>query len=377
MNLARSGFGRWTVIDNDRLMPHNLVRHELTGDAVGHFKAHCLIDYANSLTDGEASFDALTVDFLEPSVLAEKVAGKLAQATLILDISASVAVARNLAQRPDSHARRVSVFLNPNGEDLVLLAEDTQRTARLDSLEMQYYRALARSPELDGHYRSSSRSRYGQSCRDTTTVIPQDLVALHGGIASRSVKQMAWTPNSRITIWHSREDGSVRRIDVVPAPTLIHQIGNWTLCTDAWLTHKLTTLRENPNSRMETGGVLLGCFDLDQKVVYLIDTIPSPPDSEEWPTLYIRGSRGLERAVKEASQKTDGMLEYIGEWHSHPDGCSTAPSEDDLEGFSLLTELMGQDGLPAVIMIVGQGGNSSCFVGIMSRLECLLPKVPQ
>jgi hypothetical protein len=63
---------------------------------------------------------------------------------------------------------------------------------------------------------------------------------------------------------------------------------------------------------------------------------------------------------------TLGMLQYVGEWHSHPDGCSTNPSNDDLKVFSWLTEHMIGDGLPAVMAIVGEAGDISWFVGSMA-----------
>ncbi len=121
--------------------------------------------------------------------------------------------------------------------------------------------------------------------------------------------------------------------------------------------------------------MLLGSFDLDRRLVYIVDTIPSPPDSQEWPTLYIRGCRGLRAKIDEIADRTDGMLEYIGEWHSHPTGCTTAPSSDDLQVFTWLTELMNVEGLPALMMIVGDGGHSSCYIGQMLRSESLLPGV--
>ena len=53
--------------------------------------------------------------------------------------------------------------------------------------------------------------------------------------------------------------------------------------------------------------------------LYVIDTIHSPADSKEKPTLYIRGCEGLEERVAAISAEAAGELEYIGEWHSHPD----------------------------------------------------------
>jgi len=104
-----------------------------------------------------------------------------------------------------------------------------------------------------------------------------------------------------------------------------------------------------------------------------VDTIPSPPDSEEWPTLYIRGCKGLEHQVKSIHKRTDGMLHYIGEWHSHPDQCSTLPSDDDMQVFAWLTERMNADGFPALMMIAGQGGAVNCFLGKIENTENVFP----
>jgi proteasome lid subunit RPN8/RPN11 len=112
----------------------------------------------------------------------------------------------------------------------------------------------------------------------------------------------------------------------------------------------------------ETGGVLLGSWDLMRGIVYVVATIPSPDDSEEWPTSYIRGCSGLEAAVRSAEARTGSQLQYVGEWHSHPDGHSTDPSEEDRELFALLDLYTHQDGNPPVMLIVGDL-DSGWFVG--------------
>jgi integrative and conjugative element protein (TIGR02256 family) len=138
-------------------------------------------------------------------------------------------------------------------------------------------------------------------------------------------------------------------------------LGQWRLRTDDNLLARLFALRADrlPN---ETGGVFIGAFDLERKVVYIADFIPSPPDSKEWPVLYIRGCKGLSERFQEIDQATGGMVQYVGEWHSHPNGCSTSPSADDRKVFQWLREHMHMDGLPPVMAIVGQGGNVRWFV---------------
>jgi len=373
MNLAKSGFGKWILIDDDRLMPHNVARHALGGCFVGGGKALSIAFESNALVDDGNWFSAIPANVLSPGKYVEDVAKALVSANMILDMSASVTVARYLALDINSEARRVSLFLTPTGRDLVMLAEDCKRSLKLDSLEMQYYRAVYSTDLLEGHLETQGgRRRYGQSCRDITSTLPQDLVALHAAIGSRAVRNSATSDGAVISIWRAEEDGSVRRIDVSPEKEVRYKLANWTISIDERLSRKLSMLRTNklPN---ETGGVLLGSFDLERNIVYIVDTIPSPPDSKEWPTVYIRGCRGLRKRVEEISLATKGIVDYVGEWHSHPLGARTAPSSDDLQVFAWITEHMGRSGLPALMMIIGDPGRSSCFIGEIKQAENLIP----
>lgn len=186
MNLARSGFGTWTIIDHDRLMSHNIARHALNGTFIGTNKAEAIAFVANSIIGDTDLASPLPVDVLSPSRRSEDLPTAFRNTEVILDMSTSIAVARKLLYDDvDSDARRMSLFMTPSGHDLVLLAEDKNRTMQIDALEMQYYRAVANNKALDKHFHSSGqRNRYGQSCRDITSTLPQDLVALHAAIGA-------------------------------------------------------------------------------------------------------------------------------------------------------------------------------------------------
>lgn len=67
-----------------------------------------------------------------------------------------------------------------------------------------------------------------------------------------------------------------------------------------------------------------------------------------------RGTAGLAQAVQEASQRTAGIVGYVGEWHSHPRGHSASPSRDDLVQLVEISLGMHGDGLPALQLIVGE-----------------------
>lgn len=81
-----------------------------------------------------------------------------------------------------------------------------------------------------------------------------------------------------------------------------------------------------------------------------------------WPDLYIRGCRGLARQVKDVFEKSDGTLQYIGQWHSHPDGYSTSPSTDDHKVFDWIKQRVEREGYPPVMLIAGESGVLNCFL---------------
>lgn len=106
---------------------------------------------------------------------------------------------------------------------------------------------------------------------------------------------------------------------------------------------------------------------MQRKIVYVVDTIPSPPDSVEWPTVYIRGCRGLKKKVEKIKEITAHMLDYVGEWHSHP-GCGTIPSIDDIKAISLLAENMSLCGQPALTMIASDFEHA-WYIGHMKSFD--------
>jgi proteasome lid subunit RPN8/RPN11 len=366
--LAQSGFGTWCVIDKDILLPHNVARHVLNNRAVGFPKALPVASELRSFYNEDGELNWIEADLLRPGIKQDQVDKELAKAKLVLDLAASIPVSRHLTHDVQSNGRRVATFLNPRGTDLVLLVEDAERKIELDCLEMQYYRAICQTAELAKHLaHPEGRLRYARSCRDVSSKIPNHAVVMHAAIAAKAVRQAVQTENADIRIWTSDpETLDVRHIRVPVSPAKRNRLGDWTLVVDDRLTTHIAELRLGKLPR-ETGGVIIGAQDLARKIVYIVDTIASPPDSEEWPTLYIRGKKGLKPQVDAIQEMTGGQLEYVGEWHSHPAGCPCRPSEDDLKVFGWLTKNMDAAGLPALMGIAGDGGYTEWYLGRMLR----------
>jgi Prokaryotic homologs of the JAB domain len=290
-----------------------------------------------------SSRDALTLD-----------AAQLTGSVAIFDFSASLPVSRYLAHLRGLFTRCASIFITPEGHGLVILMEDKSRHVTVDWLEMLQYREVLHNALAVGTLTVGTHRRYGNGCRDISAVLSQDDVALWASTASRSLKYLIHSEDASLMLW--RRDaltGSVQSGIVSPNPHFSVKMDTWTVVYDDWLCQKLSSLRLSklPN---ETGGVLLGHFDVHYSFCYLIDALPSPVDSVEWPTAYYRGVAGLRDAVLSIEEKTLGHVTYVGEWHSHPHGVSANPSSDDLKAHLWLQEYMNAESLPAVMVIIGE-----------------------
>ncbi|WP_157442908.1 ThiF family adenylyltransferase [Deinococcus misasensis] len=352
-NLTRAGFGRWGAVDDDVFMPHNAARHLLTAIHTGQSKAAEVAGVLNRNFDDQDLVRPFHENiFATPTPELQQA---LQEARVIVDFSASVAAARHLALNVQSPARRVSVFLSPSGRDLVVLAEDEGRTFTLDQLEVQYYQWLWDNEDLHDHLqRPDDLLWYGTGCRDVSSRLPQDLVALHSATASRVLKGILKGKEAGIFLWRaSPETGEVTRLTLTPEVPLKYRTGGWTLQVSPTALQKMQALR-SADLPGETGGTLIGTRDLPRKTLYVTGVLGAPEDSQKALKTFIRGSRKLLFTYERIRQVTLRNLTYLGEWHSHPDGVPARPSLDDIMMFTWLQEQLGVEGFPALMGIVGQ-----------------------
>lgn len=350
---ARCGFGRWHLIDRDIFLPHNAVRHVLGGDCSGMSKASALRYFVNNLVPGNPVCHDLVVDVKEPSNLEEAFNEALSGVDLILDMSASIAVARQLCEHP-SEQRRASLFLNPSGKDVVLLLESYDRTVSLWDLEANYYRALVTVSNLGEHLSDGEgHVRYGNGCRDLTARISADQVSTLSGIALRQLIRRVKDDDASAAIWRSDlQTGEVRAIQFETSLGIAITLGNWRIRWSSVLIEGLVQQRID-NCPNETGGILLGIVDFEHRVIVVAADIPAPEDSTKRPHFFERGVTGLGTHLRDVEERSAGQLRYIGEWHSHPDGTEAYPSSDDEQVFERLSEIFYQASEPYIMAIIG------------------------
>lgn len=356
LNLARQGFGKWHIVDPDFVLPHNLARHALFSGHLGLNKAAALSAEINGiLNSGEISVP-YPIDFLQDAHdgLTPLVKEAMSKSDLIIDFSTSRAVTRFLSVSEDK-GRKVCVFISASGRHLVILVEGDDKSINLEDLNYQLAAEITGRPEFETMYSVNPEfATFTGSCRDVAVKLPQDTVGAFAGIAAGFIKSLLSHARPQVAVWEQDLESLSYSKHVLPTSNIrCYEAGEWIvrISERAICDMKEYRVSHLPN---ETGGVLLGAFDTARKIIYIVRVIPSPIDSVEWPTSYIRGVSGLRKSVEEDRKITRNELDYVGEWHSHPEGIDTAPSRLDLQAHTILTELMSMDGLPSLMLIVGE-----------------------
>jgi len=312
--LTREGRHSWTVADDDWLRPHNLARHVLGQSQVGQPKARALAAMLSDLSRVQAK--PIVCDVLRPADQLQALQEAAADADVILDAPASVAVSRRLADWDHAKARRVSAFFNPAGDAVVLLAEDAARSIPLDALEAQYYRLVLSSEALSAHLAPPPEGfRYAGSCRAVSARIPESRVSVLSGLAAAGISAALAGEQAVLGTWSLQPDGGVAVALAAPSRLRRETLAGWTVLLDDDLAAEVRSRREEALPS-ETGGVLVGTVDMQRRVIAAVNALPPPPDSSGDATMFTRGTEGLRDQLDTISRRTGGMVRYIGEWHT-------------------------------------------------------------
>ncbi|MEJ8629511.1 Mov34/MPN/PAD-1 family protein [Sphingomonas sp. I4] len=331
VNATRAGLGTWTIIDDDIVLPHNTVRQTQTNWAVGHAKAQVLAFEADAIL-AEGGNDLIMADVLRVGAETGRIAAALREADLVVDFSASPAVVGHLADQ--ELGRASSFFFGPDGSDLVALDEGNGRSVLLDEIEAQYFLAVAACPALDGHLAAARRGliRYANACQDLSRPLPPWQVHMLSGLAAGRLPSFLEEAAPSAWVWRLDPDtGSVLPLRLDVQPTSRFSSDTLRVSISAGVVGAIRAYR-NEAAPNETGGILIGTFDLVRNILHVVAALPAPPDSRQAPTYFVRGAENLRPLVNDLGKATAGRLQYVGEWHSHPDGSAARPSRDD-EGY--------------------------------------------
>ncbi len=354
--LSQQGYGRWTFVDNDRLLPHNLARHPLPYVFIGRPKANSLAVYVNNLLRNGEFATAIACNAIQPGHNKAAFDAAIADTGIILDTSASIPVARHLAIDSGTTAPIMSAFFNPTATDLVVIWEGAERCVRLDDCEMTYYTSLVAIEALAGHLSMpNDMVVHGTACREPSARMPQSRIIRLAGMAADTLRKVEDQKAPRISIWRDQDDSLIKVFEVEPPPFKSTAVRGWEVRYSRGVIYKLQAMRAEAGD-IETGGVLVGSWDRRRKIVYVAELTGPPPDSKQDATGFVRGIRGLRAIMQKVRSSTLGHLGYVGEWHSHPKHHAANLSADDRVFLREMKERTLLEDAPALMLVAGEDG---------------------
>ena len=120
----------------------------------------------------------------------------------------------------------------------------------------------------------------------------------------------------------------------------------------------------------ETGGILLGKFSRKKKIIE-VDEIYEIKANNSSCVTYRRNVDIAQKIIDRRWKETKGLLNYVGEWHTHPK-MTALPSQTDI---LTLTEIIlkTESILPGTIMIiVGKNDELTITVGNRESIQSFL-----
>lgn len=367
LHLGRAGHDDLTVVDNDLLLHHNLVRHALSADDLWQNKATALREAVRSLfplDSGQLRIEAFDQNALE--LIYGSSRSTLENHNLIVDATASNTVLSALSDCALPVSTRVTrCEIADEGRLGIWLCEGVGHSPRIDDLRALLYTYARKDTNVSDWLKSFRHQRteadeslleeiqLGVSCGSSTLRLSDEVVSFYAAAMTMALRSQPEGGEIGLA-WHklsAEQPFGSRRVRVGPTQVLTaEEAPEWEVRllepAAAFMRDMLT--RDLPN---ETGGILLGQIDTKRHIIYVTEALGPPADSEKRPYRFKKGTRGVSEEIEKVVEETGSLITYIGEWHTHPMG-GTSLSPTDSETVAKLRSELDKVKWPTHVMIV-------------------------
>lgn len=115
---------------------------------------------------------------------------------------------------------------------------------------------------------------------------------------------------------------------------------------------------------LETGGILLGKVSIDYSEYIITNACEISSSLMRTPTLFIRDYKKAQEVINNLWKNSNGIINYLGEWHTHPNMMG-APSSIDIKTISNIYFKIEKEIEKLFLVIIG--GNKDIFIGVQEN----------
>jgi integrative and conjugative element protein (TIGR02256 family) len=368
LHLARSGESSIHFVDRSSFSPHNLIRHGLLSESIGKYKAEELSEQVNKIFTSEnvqkSSFDNRSIT----NLLSEQ-PNFLKSFKTVIDATASGSVFNLLSQ---AELQKGSNFtkceIANDGSFGLAFFEGRARNPRIDDLLLSLFDVsldrkdvsqwLLKNRDQQSDLTSQNEEiMIGLGCNSDTFKLADEVVSFHASMMSGFLRKKINQDDAKSSVflckYENEEQLRVSSEEFTVKPFNVVNVKNdrfWQVRVKSGIGEEIFSLleQESPN---ETGGLLIGRLSHRNKTVHITRIIPAPPDSKKTPYLFTRGGKGLSKRLSTIRRKSGNLLDFVGEWHTHPRGGSRL-SDTDKQAITELRQSLDPVPFPTLVMIV-------------------------
>lgn len=375
-HLSRAGYNNQLLIDNDQILPHNIIRHALYSDMIGVNKAEALADsFKNFYKDDMLSNykpikDSIFSAVQDFSIISTE------QCTVLCDFTASASVMEFLIDKKDNLPPVIRGEIAYNGKLGFLYMEGKYKNPGLEHLQTVLFNCARELNELsewlkDFEEKVSNKDEaeleeitIGMGCSSDTFRISDDVISNHASLFSTYIRKNLGSEklSGQIVINYFDSDNICKNytkvIEVPGFLSIPSECGQWIIYISTNIYNKMM-IDLHKHAPNETGGILIGSINIIKKTIIVVDTF-TPKDSQRGPYAFERGVNDLPETIVKIKHETGGILGYVGEWHSHPKGALIL-SHDDKDTLCKIKNNLSKVNIPTHICIINEN-NIASFV---------------
>lgn len=327
MSLSKMGYLCQKFVDNDILLPHNFVRHEVNNPFfIGQNKAQ-VINYQIKALFQEAELEFFKNESFFSTVNYED--------DIILDCTASE---RNLYWYLVSQIDclcycRSEIFMD--GRLGVSLFEGSNHNPDIYDTRVSFFNYAIQDDLLKGIFVEKSETfnefHIGFGCSSDTMILDDATISNHASIVPHILENGSNSDEGIALLNYfdkaNLTNNFIKKLNIGQFKYFDSERG-WKIHISLQVLNIVDMYR---NQSVENMGLWFGCIDENIKRITVVETY-IPPDNLRTESRVTGGTEGVSEKIDNYERNTNGTIRYIGEWHTHPMG-KAIPSEIDKESF--------------------------------------------
>ncbi|PUE64130.1 Mov34/MPN/PAD-1 family protein [Arcobacter caeni] len=349
LHLARTGLtDNINLIDKGFFSAHNYARHGLSNANFIYGKKSLLLH--NSLKE----MGLKNIKYSDKDI--KDLEQALHENQILIDSTADISV-RNFLINDNIKSEVIYTVLHQLGTIGLVFIEAKNRGVRVDDIMVEFYYLCFFNDELSKLIRTNNvkYEAIGQGCGSLTTIVSDATISLQAASMANIIQnrlEFGSKDFGELNIGQIQNNINIswQNLEVFPPVILKEDTYNMQVRVSSRV---IDMIKEESKKHLpnETGGILIGHISLVNRTFTIVDFIDAPEDSKRSSSYFELGTIGLKDKIESYEIKTNGLLTYIGTWHSHPLG--GGPSGTDKRMKEKL--MKDRENCPSVCLIYSSG----------------------